>query len=89
VHANVILSNLRDAEGLAMRVGPRRAFAVAIGFLALAVTAALLGRAPALAALPTAMGAAVSGLRPGERYGALVVDGALLAGACVAYLAQA
>jgi hypothetical protein len=39
----------------------------------------------ALVALPLAMGAAVAAFRPGERYGALVVDGALLVGGLAAY----
>jgi hypothetical protein len=37
-----------------------------------------------LAALPIAMGVALLGFRPSERYGAGVVDGALLVGALLA-----
>jgi hypothetical protein len=87
VQANVVLSNLRDAEGLAAHFGARRARTVAALFAALALAAALLRPGPvrALAALPVAMAAAVAGFRRGERYGALLVDGALLAGAALAW----
>jgi 4-hydroxybenzoate polyprenyltransferase len=86
VLANVALSNLRDGEGVAGRIGARRTFAVAGSVLAAGLAAALLAP-PAvrpLAALPLAMGAALLGFRPSERYGALAVDGALLAGALAA-----
>jgi 4-hydroxybenzoate polyprenyltransferase len=86
VLANVALSNLRDGEGVAGRIGRRRTLAVAGALVAFAFGAALLAPPPVrpLAALPVAMGAAVLGFRPSERYGALVVDGALLAGALAA-----
>ena len=82
VHANVVLSNLRDSEGLAMRIGARRAHGAAVAFCGVAFALALLGprEMHALAALPLAMSAAVAGFRQGERYGGLVVDGALLVG---------
>jgi 4-hydroxybenzoate polyprenyltransferase len=86
VLANVALSNLRDGEGVAGRIGARRTRAVAATVLAGGLGAALFAP-PAvrpLAALPVAMGAALLGFRPSERYGALVVDGALLAGALAA-----
>jgi 4-hydroxybenzoate polyprenyltransferase len=86
VQANVILSNLRDAEGLAARFGARRARRVAGAFCVAALGLALLG-APevrALAGLPLAMGAAVAAFRPSERYGAWIADGALLGGAAIA-----
>jgi 4-hydroxybenzoate polyprenyltransferase len=86
VLANVALSNLRDGEGVAGRIGPRRAlFAAGVAVL-VGLGVALLSPAPVhtLAALPLALGAAVLGFRPSERYGAFVVDGALLAGAAVA-----
>jgi len=86
VQANMILSNLRDAEGLAAHFGARRARSVAGVFCAGAFGLALLG-APALralATLPLVMGAAVAAYRPGERYGAWIADGALLAGAALA-----
>jgi 4-hydroxybenzoate polyprenyltransferase len=86
VHANVILSNLRDREALAGRIGAPRAIAAASAVLLAGLAAALLGPAAVrpLAALPIAMGAALLGFRPTERYGALFVDGALLAGALLA-----
>ncbi len=83
VQANVILSNLRDSEGIAGRLGARRARVLAALFCAAALALALLGPSNlrALAALPLAMASATAAFRPGERYGAIVVDGALLAGA--------
>jgi hypothetical protein len=86
VLANVVLSNLRDREALAGRLGARRALPLAGASALAGLAAALLGPAPVrpLAALPLAMAAAVLGFRPTERYGALCVDGALLAGALLA-----
>lgn len=86
VLANVALSNLRDGEGLAGRFGQRRTLVFAGGVLGVGLLAALLAPAPVrpLAALPLVMGAAVAGFRPTERYGAGVVDGALLVGAVLA-----
>jgi hypothetical protein len=88
VHANVILSNLRDSEGLAARIGApgARRIASALCFGGLATALLGPGELRGLAALPLAMSAAVAAFRPGERYGALVVDGALLAGAAAASL---
>ena len=87
LQANVILSNLRDAEGLAAHFGARRARRVAGAFCAGAFGLTWIApEARALAALPLAMGAAVAAYRPGERYGAWVADGALLAGALIALL---
>ena len=89
VQANVILSNLRDAEGIAGRLGARRARGLAAAFCAGALALALLGPSTvhALAALPFAMACAVAAFRPGERYGAIVVDGALLGGGILASVA--
>jgi 4-hydroxybenzoate polyprenyltransferase len=86
VFANVALSNLRDQEALAGRFGTQRTLRVAGASLLAGLAAALLGPAATrpLAALPLAMGAAVLGFRPSERYGALVVDGALLVGSVLA-----
>jgi 4-hydroxybenzoate polyprenyltransferase len=86
VLANVALSNLRDGEAIAGRLGTRRTLGLAGAILAGGLAVALLGPASVrpLAALPLAMGAAVLGFRPSERYGALVVDGALLGGALAA-----
>jgi hypothetical protein len=81
-----VLSNLRDREALAGRLGANRALPLAGASALAGLAAALLGPAPVrpLAALPLAMAAAVLGFRPTERYGALCVDGALLAGALLA-----
>jgi 4-hydroxybenzoate polyprenyltransferase len=89
VQANVILSNLRDAEGIAGRLGARRARALATVVCAAAFALALIGsrEVRALALLPLTMSAAVAAFRPGERYGAVVVDGALVVGASAALLA--
>ncbi len=86
VQANVILSNLRDAEGIAGRLGALRARTLAAAFCAAALAFAAWAppEARALAALPLAMSAAVATFRSGERYGALAVDGALLVGALAA-----
>ena len=84
--ANVALSNLRDVEGLAGRFGRVRTLRAAALILFAGLAVALLGPPGirTLAALPLAMGAAVLGFRPSERYGGLAVDGALLAGAALA-----
>jgi hypothetical protein len=86
VLANVALSNLRDGEGIAGRIGRGPTLAVAGAILAGGFGVALVAPAPVrpLAALPVAMAGALLGFRPTERYGALVVDGALLAGALAA-----
>ena len=85
VLANVALSNLRDREALAARYGTRRTLRFASLLCLGGAAAAWFGPAPVrpLGALPLALGAAVVGFRPSERYGALVVDGALLAGSLV------
>ena len=90
VFANVALSNLRDQEALAGRFGTQRTLRVAGASLLAGLAAALLGPIGVrpLAALPLAMGAAVLGFRPSERYGALVVDGALLVGSLAALAAS-
>ena len=90
VQANVILSNLRDAEGIAGRLGARRARSLAAAFCAGALALALLGPSSvrALAALPLAMACAVAAFRPGERYGAIAVDGALLVGGLAGLFAR-
>jgi hypothetical protein len=67
-------------------LGARRTRAVAGAILATGLGGALLGPAPVrpLAALPLAMALALAFYRPGERYGGLAVDGALLVGALAA-----
>ncbi len=88
VQANVVLSNLRDREGLAGRLPQRVALVSAGGFALGSLALAWLGphEARPLAAVPLAMLLAVVGYQPGERYGALVVDGALVAGGLGALL---
>jgi len=90
VLANVALSNLRDAEGLAGRHGRVRTLQAVAVILAAGLAAALVGPPSLrpLAALPVAMAVAAAGFRPSERYGALVVDGALLVGAGLALLVR-
>jgi hypothetical protein len=84
--ANAIASNLRDDEALASRLGAgvplQLARATAGVGLALGLTAP--GSVRPLALLPAALLLALAGFRAEERYGLLVVDGALLAGALAA-----
>src|SRR5688572_23933558 len=86
---NVMLSNLRDGEALAGRLGRRRTLAAAGAIVLAGAAVALAAPAPVrpLGALPLAMGLAAAAFRPSERYGALVVDGALLLGALAALAA--
>ncbi len=88
VASNVVLSNLRDGEGGAARLGSQGALRVALGLLLPALALGLLGpdALRPLLPLPLAMAAAVIGFRPSERYGLLVVDGALALGALPAAL---
>ena len=67
-------------------MGARRARTLAAANLVGVLVVAWAGPASVqpLAALPLAMLAAVAGYRPTERYGLLVVDGALLVGGFVA-----
>lgn len=83
VTSNVVLSNLRDDQGVASRVGRRLALSLAALNLLPLSAFALLGPASIrpLILLPIFMAGAIAGFRPSERYGALVVDGALLVGA--------
>jgi len=84
--ANAIASNVRDREAAAARVGAARALALARGTAAFGVAAALLAPAPArpLALVPLVTLLALLGFRRDERYGLVVVDGALTAGALLA-----
>jgi hypothetical protein len=88
---NVMLSNLRDREALAGRLGARPTLAIAGAILLVGLAAALAAPAPVrpLAALPLAMAAAAAAFRPSERYGAFAVDGALLLGALCALAGSA
>jgi hypothetical protein len=67
-------------------MGAARALPLAGAFALAGLVAALAAPAAVrpLAALPLALAFAVAFFRPSERYGALVVDGALLAGALLA-----
>jgi hypothetical protein len=84
--ANAVASNVRDADVAAARFGPRPALGVARACAALGVAVAAAAPMPArsLIAVPAATLLALLPFRPGERYGLLLVDGALLAGAGVA-----
>jgi hypothetical protein len=86
LQANIALSNLRDAEALAGRLGRRRVLAAAALLLAAAAGLALVGPAGVrpLAWLPVALAPAVAAFRDAERFGAWAVDGALLAGSAAA-----
>lgn len=84
--ANAIVSNVRDREAGAARIGAARALAAARG---LALVGTLLGAAapwPARAAavVPLATLLALLPFRADERYGQIAVDGALLLGALAA-----
>ena len=91
VQANVVLSNLRDGEGLAARMGRPRALRTAASFLGVAglVPLVLEGTPLALLAIPVGMVPAVAGFRPGERFGGAVVDGGLVAGGLACWLLAA
>jgi hypothetical protein len=84
--ANAIASNIRDVEVVAARFGSRPALTVAQAFAVLGVAIAATAPVPArsLMAVPVTTLLALLLFRPGERYGLLIVDGALLAGAIVA-----
>lgn len=86
VGSNVILSNLRDREAGAARLGPARTLNLAALNLLAPIALASLGPAGIrpLIWLPLLTGAALVGFRPTERYGALAVDGALLVAALLA-----
>lgn len=88
IYANAIASNVRDAEAGAARVGPARALGLARLLAAAGALAALLGPVAVrpLVAVPLLTLAALLRFRPDERYGLVVVDGALLAGGLLAAL---
>ena len=87
VQANVALSNLKDDEGLAARMGRRRLLSVAAGLVAVAVVFAVAGPEPVrpLLALPLAALPTVIWFRPTERYAGSIVDGALVLGGALAW----
>lgn len=86
VLANAIASNLRDGEALASRLSEGAPLRLARACAGAALALALLAPAPVrpLALLPAALLLALARFRAEERYGLLVVDGALLVGALLA-----
>ncbi len=87
--ANVLAASLRDGEAGAARLGPRRALRSARLLALLGVAAAALAppHLRPLGAVALATAAALLAFRPGERYGLGVIDGALVAGGLLAWLA--
>ena len=88
VYANAIASNVRDAEAGAARVGLWRALQLARALAAAGLLVAALGPEPVrpLLALPLLTLLSLVAFRNDERYGLVVVDGALLVGALLAVL---
>jgi hypothetical protein len=86
VLANAIASSVRDREGAATLIGAPRALALAQLAAWSGVAVATIAPAPVrpLVAVPLATAAALAGFRDGERYGLVVVDGALVVGAAAA-----
>jgi hypothetical protein len=86
--ANLIASNLRDNEIQVLPTRPDLAlrFARALTLLALVIALIAPARFAAVGWIAAAQGLALVGFREGERYGLLVVDGALLAGSLIALL---
>lgn len=91
IAGNLIASNLRDRESGAALVSSRASVLTATAACAAAVLAALAMGSTRLLPIPLLELFAVAGLaaRPGdpERYGLVVVDGALLLGATIAVIA--
>ena len=81
--ANAIASSARDVEAGAALIGRKRALRLALGCALAGSAAGLLAPRPqrALASVAIATAAALLAFRPGERYGLLVLDGALALGA--------
>jgi hypothetical protein len=84
--ANAIASNVRDDEAGASVIGRVRALGIARAVTAAGLLLAVVAPDPVrlLGAVPLATGLALVRFRPTERYGFVVVDGALLAGAWIA-----
>ena len=84
--ANAAASSVRDAEAAAERLGPAPVLWTARISALLGVVLGALAPAPVrpLAAVPLLTLAVLLPFRPDERYGLLVVDGALLVGAVLA-----
>lgn len=88
VSANVLLSSLRDGEGVAARLDRKNTLRAAGALLVPAGLApVLLPAAPlALLCIPAAMCVAILAFRPGERAGGIGADGALVAGGALAWI---
>ena len=84
--ANVIASNLRDGEAVAARWGPAMPLRLARGSAGLAIGWGLLApeEVRPITLVPATLLLALVPFRADERYGLLVVDGALLVGALAA-----
>jgi len=87
VLANVVASSLRDTEAGPAR-SPRAALAISRLLPALGMALALLGPVSqrSLVWIPAVLGLALVGGPRGERYGHIVVDGALLVGGLAALI---
>jgi len=83
---NAVAANVRDREAGAARLGPARALGIARALAAAGIVVGALapGSVRTLVAVPAATLAALVPFRASERYGLVVVDGALLAGALIA-----
>ena len=88
--ANAVASSIRDHEAAALHLGPTGALAAARSAAAAALLLALAAPPPVrgLLPVPALTLAALLGFRSDERYGLLVVDGALLVGAGLALAAN-
>jgi len=86
--ANLIASNLRDAETHPLSARPETILSIALAATAVGMTVALLAPGPAIVAGWIALleCLALAGFRADERYGLIVVDGALLVGSLLAWL---
>jgi 4-hydroxybenzoate polyprenyltransferase len=91
LYANAIAFTARDREGIVARVGRTQAMAAAVFWATLGSLAAFTAAPRALAplgAVPIATLLTLVRFRWDERYAPFVVDGALIAGAVVAYWAS-
>ncbi len=88
--ANLIASNVRDAESHWLRERPESLLRLARGMAVLGIGVALLSPSElrCLVWIPLAESLALGFFRPSEHYGELAVDGALLVGALAALAHQ-
>jgi 4-hydroxybenzoate polyprenyltransferase len=86
--ANLIASNLRDRETHPLPARPDTVLSIAFAAVAVAMTVALLapGRAVVAGWIALLECLALAGFRADERYGLIVVDGALLVGSLLAWI---